>query len=276
MRHLLLLALCSAGLCSPAALVYAQDGQITPFSVAQTYANAVFSYKIDLGTDALGEPKWSKGTAFLISNDPPLLATVAHLMHHVTDVSKLTVRDNITGTVRPVKAVFLHPEFKVDQGGKSAFSADVALIALVDPLPDSFHKLLLCEEEDTTQLQGQAIVSLGFPDYAAAEEEAGGSAEAVLREGIVQRTIDFEGASTQSPLHDRPLLEISTPCIDGESGCPIVLLTTGKVVGIQIGARKYNYSGTKIPARIIPFAIHTKYLLQLMVKEGLVAPPATP
>lgn len=273
MRQVLLVCAVVLGLCSQAmSPIFGQEGQTTALGVAQTHTNAVFSYIIDRGQNERGEAIWSKGTAFLISNDPPVLVTVAHLMHFVTDVSKLTVRDNISGEARPVKSVFLHPEYSTNQGSKNPYTADVAVILLFEPVPESFQRLRL-HEGDTSKLQGEAIVSFGFPKYAAFEEEKGGTAEAVIRQGIIQRTVDFDAVSTASPLHERPLLEISTPCIDGESGCPIILLSTGEVVGVQVGERTYKYTGTQIPGLIIPLAVHVKYLRDLLEKEGLMIAP---
>ena len=266
MRHVFLAGVVFLGLCSHVASpIYAEEKQVTAASVAQKHAPAVYSYVIDRGKDKLGKDITTKGTAFLISNDPPLLATVAHTMRHVTDVAKLTVRDNITGAVRPAKTVILHPQFKVMESKKDPFSPDVALIVLTEPVPESVQRVPL-GQGDTSQLQGQAIVSLGFSRYAALEEDKGETAEAVMRQGIIQRTVDFDAISTVSPRSERPLLEISTPCIEGESGAPIILLSTGQLIGIQIGYRKYNYAGTEIPAWIIPKTMHVK-ILQLMLAE---------
>lgn len=239
------------------------EEEITSWTIAQQYQSSVFTYQIDRGVDDEGKPITSQGSAFLICHNPVLLVTVAHTVH-AENPSKITVRDNITGTVRVVKTIHVHPAYDPDDDDKGAWPEDVAILEMSEPVPKEFIRLKVSSNADTSQLQGREVVSFGFPKYVVLQERDGGSAEAVLRQGIIQATLDYNIISTNDPKESRPMLHTSLPCIDGESGCPVILLSTGEVIGVQVGNRNWKYSGTNIPGIIIPLAIHANSINELL------------
>lgn len=213
-------------------------------------------------------------TGFLICRQPPLVATVAHDVINVEDLSKLVVQANETGVKWKVKAVHLHPEFKPLETDQDPFSADVALLELEENETELGSALVLKNPSATQDLRGQEVLMLGFPFYLIvglprSERE---HLEAVLRHGIVERHVDFD-TSTTSPLAERPMIQSSVLAYQGDSGAPLVD-RAGEVIAIQHGVRRIRVQ-QEVVGRL-GMSINVRLLYQLIESTGFADAIRTP
>lgn len=207
------------------------------------------------------------GTGFLISRDPPLVVTVGHLVSKVEKPEEIVVRTNETETLRKVRALHIHKGFKEDGGGKNPYSPDLALLELETAKDALGPPLMLAREKPGEDLRGAAIVSMGFPNYTLYGKERE-SPEAVTRRGIVRRLQDYDG-STTSPLLKRPMFEHDLDVLVGESGSPMMLATSGTVIGIQVGTRRFTKKDTKELIVALSVGVHVRELWVLLDQVGM-------
>lgn len=207
-------------------------------------------------------------TGFLISRDPPLIATNAHVATLAAKPEEIIVRANVTGTVGKVKAIHIHKDFKQDQGKKNPYSPDLAILELEDTHPDLGAPLVLAPPKHGEDLRGCEIIYLGFPNYVTPTGERE-SAEAVIRRGLVQRMVDLDGSTTTTPIVQRRMLEHDLGVLPGESGGPILSVSSGSVIAVHHGTRRFYKKGTRDLIVAISVAMHADLLWEVAEQAGL-------
>lgn len=206
-------------------------------------------------------------TGFLISKEPPLVATVAHMVSKAKDPSELTIRANETGAVAQVKTIHIHKNFNSEQGGKNPYSTDLAVLEL-EKLCDGLGKpLILSQTKLGEGLAGEEIIQMGFPYYSTAGKFIK-QPEAVLNHSIIQRIVGFNW-NTDIPVKERRMMEYRYSALPGDSGSPVILLSSGEVIGVHHGSRKHYEKTTKAIITMSSGAIHVAELRVLLQEKKL-------
>lgn len=231
---------------------------------AQDFERALIPIRSAVVLVVVGEDTYS---GFLIADDPPLVATAAHMAANVAKPEDVIVRANETGTIARVRAVHIHNGYKKERTNKDPYGPDAAILELDPASPELGLVLAISPPNTETDLRGIEIVSLGFPPYAAIPSELESPA-AVFRRGVVQRMLDDNATTTTiMPPTRRPLLQHDLNCLLGESGSPIVSLSSGMVVGIQIGDRKWKTTAGVVFANP-GIAVHADKLWEVAEQAG--------
>lgn len=207
-------------------------------------------------------------TGFLITTDPPLVATVAHAVTSATEPSAIIIRLNETGEPLHVRAVHIHAGYKRDATPKDPYSSDVAILELEATDTELGQPLVLSAPQVENDLRGLEVIALGFPTYATLTGERE-SAESVIRHGFIQRLIDFDGTTTTMPPTSRPMLEHTFEASPGESGMPVLDVTSGLVVAIHHGTRRLRDPQTREVRAIVPVCLRIDLLWELIDQAGL-------
>lgn len=207
------------------------------------------------------------GTGFVISHDPPLIATNAHVAMQGKQPSDITVRLNESGTPLKVQAIHLHKGYDTKRSSKETYGPDVALLELEAGTTGLGPPLPLLSATSPTDIRGREVVLIGYPVYATFTGERD-SAEAAVRYGTVQRLIDYDGG-TSSSLAKRPLMEHFPAVTPGESGSPLISLDTGVVIGIHNGTKTFRRKGTTEVLATVPVAVHTRILWEVIEQANL-------
>lgn len=178
-------------------------------------------------------------TGFLVCRNPVLVVTTAHTVAKVEDPADIKVWTRLgkKKDARRVRAIHPHKGFKNDRTEKEAYSPDVALLEL-EMGPVLQEPLGLAAHAPNEDLRGHEIIGIGFPFYAAAGQEYK-DAEAAVQVGIVRRVVGFDW-STKLPLSQRSMFELSFDQWPGDSGSPIISLSSGKVLGVSHGTNRRN------------------------------------
>lgn len=208
-------------------------------------------------------------TGFLIARDPPLVATVAHAATLATKPEDMIIRLNETGNPVAVQAIHIHPAYHQQATPKDPYSPDLAILELAATDKELGQPLVLAFPNYTADLRGLEVISLGFPTYATLTGERE-SAESIIQQGVVQRMIDFDGNTTTLPPTQRPMFEHSFATSPGESGAPVLDVSSGTVIAIHHGTRRVYKSGTRELQAVIPVALRVDLLWELIETVGFI------
>jgi S1-C subfamily serine protease len=165
------------------------------------------------------EPRWL-GTGFLVDQDCTFV-TAKHVLSSLKEPEKLIIRfenPGQAGRVNTVGARILHRDPDTDlaflvvqvEDGRSCSSGSLQVFALAPTIPDSTHV-------------GSAVAIIGFPRLA--QEDSVDIP--VMRKGHL--------SSVQIRKEGQPALLLDLFGVPGFSGSPVVLETTGAVIGVVYG-----------------------------------------
>lgn len=207
------------------------------------------------------------GTGFVISHEPDIIATNAHVAMQATQPADIQVRLNESGAPLKVKAIHIHTGYDTKRTSKESHGPDVALLELEPGATALGPPLPLLASPELVDIRGMELVLIGYPTYATMTGERD-TPEAAIRYGTVQRLIDYDGTTT-SPLHERPLIEHFPDVVSGESGSPLIDLKSGAVVGIHVGTRRFFRKGTTEVLAAVPLAVHVDVLWEVLAQSKL-------
>lgn len=209
-------------------------------------------------------------TGFLICREPPLIACAAHTAVLAKKPEDVIVRVNESGAPMQVKAVHMHPGYQEDKERKTAYGPDAAILHL-QTIDAGLGSPFILAKPKSGDLRGIEVISLGFPAHATlsrgAERE---SPEATIRRGLVQRLVDYD-ALTNLPVEQRPIIEHDFVTEKGESGSPLINVSSREVVAIHVRSQRFLKKGTQEVVSIVPVAVRVDVLWELLEQAGFSA-----
>lgn len=177
----------------------------------------------------------TSGTAFLIAENPPLLATAAHVVAGARPADIVLTLNESAQSVR-ASASHLHPAYQPARNWDDPFTPDVALIECISLPRDHGPPFPLLSPRAASGLPGKWVASLGYPFFAIALANGPSTARATV--GAVSQLLDDARGTGGEPAR-RWIIEHGIRALPGQSGSPL-FLPSGEVVGIMQAFREFT------------------------------------
>lgn len=159
--------------------------------------------------------------------EPRILLTAAHCVTRPEDTLALFLDSDGQHVLVETAEIQVHPGYRADAARRRALSIDLALVRLVEPLPERFRPVSLSEVRRVEI--GQKLVIAGF----GVSDESSGRTGGVLREGVVE--VSWSDPPFLIRLRDPD--DRGLGACTGDSGTPVFRPEGAELVAVAVWAK---------------------------------------
>jgi len=229
----------------------------------------------------VGAPRYSHGTAWVLSKKNRLLVTNAHVADIMHDVGgKMFAISSGSSTAYKVEKVWYHPGLRrhlkdnrnasvramdPKEGAADIRSPDLAVIQLSSYGPDLPDEFPLATPAEVADLFAQPVGMIGFPAHDTKDfPQIGENANATFHDGVISRVTDFHFSTTVAS-GELQCIQHTIQSFGGFSGSPL-FLPNGHVVAINNCGGGRVDRGTHVN---LAWGARVDCLWELLVYHGL-------